>query len=126
LVFFFNITKAIRFAGGLGTVQNVFLTLAAIACSGLAVLVLIFPKDRTALRYVSIFWVGLFTWYAWWSLATPFRPHEFYSFSAQENEAYYHRHLLIAGLIFAFLCVWFLSVILLSRHRFERVAASAS
>jgi len=125
LVFLANIVKAIHFDMIPSKVEAPLLILSAVANFGLLLFVIVFPKRRTTTPFLACFlWLGCFTWFAWWSSVSPFRMHEFHSFDPRQDMLEAHQHVLISATIFALLCIWFISVIFVSKDRLRGLPES--
>ena len=113
-----NLAKSVHFQAGQSYTENLLLVVGSVVGLALVVLLLIFPRSGTAALSLAIIgWLVLFSWFAWWSSASPFRLHESHSFDSLQYAMELHRHDLIAGAVFGLLCVWFASLLFVSRYR---------
>ena len=83
----------------------------AISLLLLLLLVLAFRRIPAPLFWVAtVAWLPLFTWYAWFSQIAPFPGRELHTIDPAEAAAEISRHNYQAGLLFAVLCFWFVSL----------------
>ena len=84
---------------------------AGVLLFGILGLLVGFSRFRPAVFWVLVLgWEALFVWYAWFSPATPFVLHEVHSFDANTVARESTTHYLKAGVLFALLFAWFLSL----------------
>lgn len=108
-VFLGNVVMASR--GQTSASAFVLLVTAAVFLSGILGLLLRFSRVQPAVFWVLVLgWEALFVWYAWFSPATPFVLHEVHSFDANAVARESTIHSLKAGVLFALLFAWFLSL----------------
>lgn len=99
--------------------------LVALGASLCCVFVLLLGFSRiptTAFWVLVAAWEAFFTWYAWFSPASPFVLHETHNLDAIAAAREYTMHHVVAGALFALLFAWFLSLPI-SRSIHERRAA---
>jgi hypothetical protein len=122
-VFLGNLVMTIYF--GMNPPQvSALLVAAAVSLCCIFVLLVGFSHVRPAVFWgLVLLWEALFVWYAWFSPAAPFVPHEIHTFEANAAARESTAHYLKAGALFALLFAWFLSLPI-ARLRYHRRPAA--
>jgi hypothetical protein len=108
-VFLGNVVMASR--GQTSAPVSVLLLIAGVFLLGILGLLIRFSRVQPAFFWMFVLgWEALFVWYAWFSPAAPFVLHEAHALDANAVARESTIHYLKAGVLFAVLFAWFLSL----------------